>query len=238
MLQDFVKPGIPLREAAPNVYSVFEPGDDGAAYDSKAAAYDRAVSSNLYLRLAWGVTRAAFAGFINDAFNSRDGLILDLAAGTSVDAVHSYVKTDRPVIVLDLSLAMLVKGVERLQTLTGQVPANVMFLQADAKDLPIADERVSTLLSHGGFHLFSSIDQIMREWRRVLMQDGGFFVTSIVRERWLGNQLLKALHAAGEVSAPRTALEVAGLLSKGMNTEVRHQVKGNFVFVRGAAARD
>jgi len=111
MLQDFLKPGIPLREAAPNVYSVFEPGDDGAAYDSKAAAYDRAVSSNLYLSVAWGVTRAAFAGFINDA--------------------------------------------------------------------------------------------------------------------------LKALHAAGEVSAPRTALEVTELLSKGMNAEVRHQVKGNFVFVRG-----
>ena len=234
ILNDLLKPGVPIREIDKSIYSVFKAGNESADYDSKAAAYDRMVSSNLYLRAAWGVTRNQFMDFIDQAFVSRNGPILDLAAGTSLDAVHSYEKSRRPTLVLDLSLAMLQKGAERLRTSLGHIPGNIAFLQADALDLPIADGKISTLLSHGSFHLLPSIETAVAEWKRVLSNEGNIFVTSLVRERWLGNQYLKLLHRAGEVSAPRTAEEVQSILSNGLGVPIEKEISGNFVFVRGS----
>ena len=57
-LDDLLLPGRTLREVAPRIYSARPQADEGAAYDSRAAAYDRMVSSDLYLKIAWGARRS------------------------------------------------------------------------------------------------------------------------------------------------------------------------------------
>ncbi|MEM7015963.1 MAG: class I SAM-dependent methyltransferase [Pseudomonadota bacterium] len=232
ILDDFLKPDITPREIDQNLFSVFDAHEQGAPYDSKAAMYDRLVSSNLYLNIAWGTSRATITSFIQDAFASRQGCILDLAAGTSVDAVDIYATTPRPTIVIDLSIAMLRKGRERLVQQLGHVPANITFLQANALDLPIKTQCVSTVLCHGALHLLPSLDNVLTEWNRVLTTDNTVFASSLVKERWFGNQYLQLLHRAGEISQPMPAAQVKRILSEGLHRPVDVKIEGNFAYGR------
>jgi len=106
-----------------------------------------------------------------------------------------------------------------------------VFLQADALDLPIADKALSTIMCHGGFHLFPALDRIVAEWRRVLAPDGGLYATSLVKERTFGNVYLKLLARTGEVSAPMSAEQVRHMVSIGKGCPAELTVEGNFAYV-------
>ncbi len=222
-----------VRQLDTNLFSVFEAQSIGAPYDSKAEAYDRMVSSDRYLRLAWGAQRSTIVSFMEEAFSSGQGTILDLAAGTSVDAFRFYATTTRPTIVVDLSLEMLRRGRDRLVEELGRVPPNIVFMQADARQLPFMDNAIATLLCHGGFHLFPSLDRVVSEWRRVLHPEGGLFVTSLVRERRFGNLYLALLSRLGEVSTPMSAETFERKVRKGLGGRATGvEIEGNFAYLR------
>lgn len=223
---------VTVRRLEPSLYSVFPPEHSGAPYDNKAEAYDRMVSSDRYLRFAWGAQRSTILSFMQEAFSSSHGTIVDLAAGTSVDAYRIYTETVRPTIVVDLSVQMLRRGMSRVTAATGAIPDNIVFLQADALCLPIGDKALSTIICHGGFHLFPALDRIVAEWRRVLVPDGGLYVTSLVKERRLGNVYLQLLARAGEVSEPMSAEQVRRIVGAGMGCATELAVEGNFAYVR------
>ena len=231
-LADLLLPGRTLREVTPRIYSARPQADQGAAYDSRAAAYDRMVSSDLYLKMAWGARRSTILDFMRDAFASGDGPILDLAAGTSVDAVHVYPESTRPIIVADLSLEMLHRGRLRIIERLGAVPDNLTFLQADAFDLPFVSGSIQTVLCHGAFHLLPELPKFVAECCRVLPADGGLFVSSLVAERAFGNAYLRLLHRSGEVSAPRRAAECQRILASASGRQVDLMVEGNFAYLR------
>jgi ubiquinone/menaquinone biosynthesis C-methylase UbiE len=233
VLDAYLKPDIPIRQIEHSLFSVFEPDDEGARYDSIAVIYDRFISSPLYLRLAWGGSRSKQIAFIREAFNSqKEGCLLDLAAGSCIDSVYAYAETDRPIIVVDRSLHMLRRGMERMVSEAGAIPENVWFLQADALSLPIIDQKISTVLCHGAFHLFPSTDVIMGEWRRVLCDTGTTFVSSLVLARWVGDRYLNLLYRSGEVSKPMTSSDLQRTLSTGMTTECEVTTAGNFAYAR------
>jgi ubiquinone/menaquinone biosynthesis C-methylase UbiE len=231
MLEQCLKSEVDVREIAPRLYSALDIEIEGARYDSVAPWYDRAVSADLYLRIAWGGRRAAQLDFVQRAFDSRDGgWVLDLAAGSSVDAAPVYASTRRPVLVVDRSLEMLRKGRERLQKLTGALPEHVFFLQADALSLPLVDRCVSTLLCHGSFHVLPSLGIVMSEWRRVLDDSGAIFVSSLVLGRWLGDRYLAMLHRLGEVNPPLTADGFRQTLADGIAVDFDLHTEGNFAY--------
>src|SRR5262245_19459197 len=147
----------PIREIEAGLFTVLDRGDEGAPYDSRAAAYDRLVSSTLYSRVAWGVSPAVHTEFIARGLTSEDkGWVLDVAAGSCVPSAAAYLRTSRPVIVLDRSVGMLRRGMARLRHLHGRIPPHVVFIQADANTLPFRSGSVATVVCHGAFHLFSS----------------------------------------------------------------------------------
>lgn len=231
-LANALRTDLTLREVDAQLYSVFEVEEVGAPYDNKAAAYDRMVSSDRYLRLAWGARRSTISRFMERAFASGEGPICDLAAGTSVDAYRIYAGTDRPTFVVDLSLEMLRKGRDRLRAELGALSSHIMFLQADAMNLPFRDNALSAILCHGGFHLLPSLDRIVSEWKRVLDDQGRLFASSLVKERLIGNLYLHALWRLGEVSRPMSAKTVAELIGEGMGKATQVAVEGNFAYVR------
>ena len=172
--------------------------------------------------------------FINEAFSDHaTGWLVDIAAGSCVDSVAAYAKTSRPTIVLDRSVAMLERGIMRLGERTGSVPANVLFLQAEANALPFADDQIETVLCHGAYHVFPETEPLTREFGRVARNDGAFFVSSLVRGRAFGNRYLKLLHKSGEIADPRDADEFADRLSTELDVPISFDAKGNFAYARG-----
>ncbi len=228
--------GAQIRQLEPGLYSAL-PGTDAvsAPYDSRAALYDRMVSSDLYLRLAWGARRGTILSFMQAAFGAADGVIVDLTAGSAVDAAQLYCRTRRPVLVVDLSLTMLRKGMSRVQAVLGGLPSNLLFLQADALNLPLQNRCISTLLCHGGFHLLPDLGRVMSEWQRVLNADGSLYITSLVTGRSFGDAYLRLLHRAGEISPPRSPGEFETLLTNGLGQPLDVTVEGNFAYARTGA---
>ena len=233
LLEAVLSPERPVRELERNLFSALDPADEGAPYDARAAVYDRAVSSPLYSRLAWGVLPSSHTDFIQDAFDSaQEGWVLDVAAGSCAQSALVYSATSRPIVVLDRSLAMLRRGMARLRRLNGEIPARVHFLQADAASLPLRSNSVATVVCHGAFHLFTSPPEVCAEWRRVLRERGSLYASSLTRGRWIGDRYLRLLYRAGEVSEPRSAAQFAREIGQLFGGTAQLECVGNFAYVR------
>lgn len=234
-LEGVVDPARTLREIEPGLYSVLDADDEGAPYDGFAAAYDRAVSNGAYLRVAWGIARDDNARFVRSGFEeTSEGWVLDVAAGSCVDSAAAYAATQRPTMVLDRSLAMLRRGMQRLRDVTPRIPPNVFFVQADATALPIVSKQIASIVCHGAYHVFPDPTPILREWRRVHDGTGSISVSSLVRGRWLGDRYLGLLARSGEIARPRTALEFRHALENGLEAGVACETIGNFAYARTA----
>jgi SAM-dependent methyltransferase len=114
-----------LRSAGGPVLSALSVGEEGAAYDRRAALYDHLVASRLYNRLLWGASPAAYAGFAARALGSGDGRLLDVACGSLVFTADAYRHSARPVVLVDRSSAMLQRAARRLGAGTHATAAGV-----------------------------------------------------------------------------------------------------------------
>jgi SAM-dependent methyltransferase len=231
-LHEVLKPERTIRELEASLFSALEPGDEGAPYDSRAAAYDRLVSSSWYSRLAWGVPPSIHTSFIARGLTSSDeGWVLDVAAGSCVPSASAYATTSRPLVVLDRSLGMLRRGMARLRQLHGAIPPHIALMQADTHALPFRTGSMATVVCHGAFHVFSSPSDVCAEWVRVLRSGGRLYVSSLVQGRWLGDHYLGLLHRAGEVTHPRSAAEFAGFVEGEVGAPAQREAIGNFAYL-------
>ena len=138
-LKEVLVAGHPIRELEPSLFSALDPDDEGAPYDTRAAAYDRLVATRWYNRVAWGVPPATHTDFITRALTSEaEGWVLDVAAGSCVASASAYPKTSRPLIILDRSLGMLRRGMARLRRLSrNPTPRRIPPSRCHRATLPI-----------------------------------------------------------------------------------------------------
>ena len=156
--QPAVTLGRTLRPAGDGVLSALPPGDEGAPYDRRAAAYDRLVASPLYNRLLWRASPRTYAAFAAEALRAGDGPLLDVACGSGVFTAAAYRHADRPLVLADRSLAMLGRARGRL----GLAAPEVSFMQADLFDLPFAAGAFETVACHGALHVFDDLPKALR----------------------------------------------------------------------------
>lgn len=193
--------------------------DAGAAYDGRAAVYDRLVASRLYNRVAWATSPRDYEAFARRAVASAVGPLLDVAAGTAAATAPAYAASGREIVLVDRSRDMLRIAGARL-SVGGAVRPGIRFVQADAFALPFAPGGFATVVSFGFLHLVDDVPALVEVLRAQLAPGGRVFCSSLVAETRLGRRYLRALHRAGEVAPPRTAAELRGLLG-GAALEVR-----------------
>jgi SAM-dependent methyltransferase len=231
ILNRVLSDGDSLRQVEPSLYSALPPDVKGAAYDTRAAAYDRVVGSEPYNRLLWGLPVARYHSFVDRALNDNSGPLLDAGAGSAVFTADAYVRADRPLLLVDRSRGMLNAARDRLANRAGgTVPRHVTLLQADLHTLSLRPESVDTILSMGMLHLFEdpvAHVQHLVEW---LAPDGTLFATSLVAERTIGRGYLRLLHRAGEVAPPRSYDELHDQLTAGLDAHVDGTRSGSMAF--------
>lgn len=204
-----LSPTATLRQPQPDIASVLPPDVAGAPYDTRAAAYDRVVGSELYNRLIWGVSTARYRSVVDRALADGRGPLLDAGAGSAVFTADGYVHAARPVLLVDRSLGMLDAARNRIREKAGgSMPDHITLLQADVEALPFQSDCFHTVLSMGMLHLFEDPVGHIEHLLRVLSPDGTLFATSLVAERLIGRQYLQLLHRAGEVATPRSFAEL------------------------------
>jgi len=222
-----------------DIWSVMPHDTPSTPYDGRAQLYDRLIGSRIYNRVAWGADPAGYEAFAQSAVEYGVGTLLDAGCGTLVSTARVHASSQRPTILVDLSIDMLRAARARLLSVTSRVPDILVLLQADLRHLPFRDGAFGAVLCPGMLHLFDDVEAITRELARVSDRNARIFATSLVAERWIGVRYLSLLHRAGEVARPRTAAELLTRLNgdaSGLAPPVEANRTGSMVFVTGRPA--
>lgn len=128
-----------------------------------------------------GVEKRAVMASTSDLLGSLDGgRVLDVGTGrgpfvrTLIDELRSYSE----IIGVDNSDAAAAEFANSF----GGVPS-VQFVQADAANMPFADESFDTVAIAGSLHHMADPDRVLMEMRRVLSPGGAFIVGEQFRDK-------------------------------------------------------
>ncbi|MGB3186172.1 MAG: class I SAM-dependent methyltransferase [Ornithinimicrobium sp.] len=227
-LAEYLQPGRRLTEVGPGILSGVAPTAPSSGYDGHARSYDRLVGNRFYNRLVWGIPVASYEAFAAAAVADSNGPLLDVGCGTAVFSAESYRRTDRPLVLVDRSMDMLIRAAERLQ---GAHTRRIVFVQADMFDLPFRTEAFATVACHGLLHLFEKPDQVLRVLRAQIAADGSLYATSLVAETRIGTTWLRLLHRIGEAAVPRRHDDLLALARITLGGDVDFRCEGSMVFL-------
>jgi SAM-dependent methyltransferase len=221
-----------LRLIEPHIYSVFSAIEITNAYDTEFGnIYDKVACNPIYNRLMWGYSIDNFAFLAQGALtSSTTGNVLDLGCGSLAFTAKTYIQySDRPVFLIDQSLKMLKLAKSRLMKLNGKVPDNMVFLHADALQLPFQQQSFKTIISLNLLHCLDDTKKLFIGLKNVLSDDGKMFFTTLVKSNRLADRYLKALAAGGKLVSRSIEDHLAIINQLGLS--IKYEVKGNMAFI-------
>ena len=229
-IRDWLTAGVEMREVCEDIYTVLPQEQCAHHYDRLSRGYDLLIGNSLYNRLVWGNWAADYMAFTRQALDSATGPYLDAGCGTLVFTAKPYLESQRPVVLLDRSLGMLRRARRRLLSLHGSVPDHILLLQGDIFHLPFRDGIFNTVASYGVLHLFSDIEAVAGETRRVAAARAGIYLSSLIREQGIGRYYYDLLVSSGEIAERRRAIDVQRKLETVLNP-LQTRVQGNMIYV-------
>lgn len=220
-----------VRLAEPDIYSLLPDIPGKHHYDRRATVYDLVVSTRLYNSVMWGSSPRDYIAFARQAVIFAKGKVLDAACGSMLFTARAYLDSNRQIIALDQSLAMLRRARKRLMDLSGCVPEHILLLQADLTDLPFRPAGFDTILCMNVLHHLEAVTVLIPGLKSLLTDNGNLYLTSLVsNNRFIGDRYLNTLFATGEFVRPRSGLELKEILDRSLDQEVSYLVKGNMAF--------
>lgn len=232
-LSGLLKAGINLKLVEPHIYSVYDDLESTNSYDKRFGSfYDWVACSFFYNWIVWGYSTSAFATINHDTLtSSKDGFVLDVGCGSLAFSAKTYTTCiDRPVILLDQSLKLLRMAKTRLKAIHGSIPANMVFLHADALQLPFRPGVFKTIVSLNLLHVLNDLKATLNGFKNVLAKEGTMTFTTLVRNNRLADRYLKFWENAGEVVSRDIADIKAAFDELGIPASL--SVSGNMAFIR------
>jgi ubiquinone/menaquinone biosynthesis C-methylase UbiE len=234
-LSEVLFEGLSLRLVEPHIYSVYSPGEDiNISYDKKFGVfYDLVGCNRFYNRLVWGYSTAEYHSLCLDALRSSTaGWVLDAGCGSLAFTAKAYVNySERPIVLLDLSIELLMLAKSRLLKLNGKVPANIVFLHGDALQLPFEPKSFGTIISLNLLHVFEDkdVERVLQELRNVLLDGGTISLTTLIENNRFADKYLRMWGKAGEV-VPRNANQLFSVFDA-LDMPIDYRIKGNLAFI-------
>jgi ubiquinone/menaquinone biosynthesis C-methylase UbiE len=231
-LSQLLSKNVNLSMIEPHIYSVFQNIEAANSYDKMFGNfYDRVACNPLYNRLVWGYSITKYASLAHIALtSSKNGFVLDLGCGSLAFTAKTYVQySERPVVLLDQSLKLLRIAKARLTKLNGGVPENMIFLQADALQLPFVPNSFNTIISFNLLHVLYDVKKLLVGLKKVLSEDGRIYFTTLVKANRLADRYLKVWENAGEVVSRNIDQLHSVFDQSGM--PIKHDINGNLAFI-------
>jgi SAM-dependent methyltransferase len=191
-----------LRLIEPHIFSVLSDIEVSSTYDTQFGyIYDCVACNPIYNRLMWGYSITIFASIANDALRSTNkGNVLDLGCGSLAFTAKTYTQySERPVILVDQSLNMLRIAKSRLIKINGTVPDNMVFLHADALQLPFREKSFDTIISENLLHCLDDTKSLLKGLKNILSEDGKMYFTTLVKSNRFADRYLEALANGGKL---------------------------------------
>ncbi|AET67987.1 methylase involved in ubiquinone/menaquinone biosynthesis [Desulfosporosinus orientis DSM 765] len=231
-LSELLQNNVNLRLSEPHIYTVYQNTEVANSYDTGFGnIYDWVACNPLYNRFIWGYSIAKFASFDYEALTSSNkGYVLDLGCGSLAFTAQTYIQySDRPVVLIDQSLKMLKIAKSRLIQINGKVPDNMVFINADALQLPFKPNSFNTIISLNLLHCLDDINKLMIGLKNVLSTDGKMYFSTLVKGNRVGDRYLKALGNAGKL-VPRNIDQLRAVLDEPQRS-IRYDLIGNMAFI-------
>jgi ubiquinone/menaquinone biosynthesis C-methylase UbiE len=113
----------------------------------------------------------------------------------------------------------------------GEVPKNLLFIQADAMQLPFNDNSFTTILCQNLLHCLSNTDILLRQIKSILVDNGKMYFTTLVKANRFADKYLEALAEKGklrvrDIGNHQTAFEHVGL-------SMVYETIGNMLVING-----
>lgn len=231
-LSELVHKSVSLKLIEPQIYSVFQDIEIANPYDTKFGyIYDWVACNPLYNHLIWGYSITKFASLAHAALmSSKKGYVLDLGCGSLAFTAKTYIQySDCPVVLLDQSLKMLRIAKSRLTKLNGKVPDNMVFLHADALQLPFQPNSFNTIISLNLLHCLDDIKKLLIGLKNVLSDNGKMYFTTLVKGNRAADRYLKALANAGKLVS-RNIDQIRAVFEE-LHMPIRYDLFGNMAFI-------
>jgi SAM-dependent methyltransferase len=218
-----------LRQVEPHIYTILK-NDASASYDKWGGIYEAVACNRIYNRLVWGYWTSEFQDLCLDALHSGDGWVLDAGCGSLAFSAKAYLAhNSRPVILSDRSLRMLQLAKRRLIELNGNVPDNMIFLHANARQLPLKDKCIHTVSAMNLLHAVEDAEGMTHELERLRTASGSLSITTLVRTNRYADSYLHKL-AEGGALTERSLDQLITILT-GIGKTGTYCTRGNVVFV-------
>lgn len=221
-----------LRLIEPHIYSVFSDIGISNIYDSRFGyIYDWVACNPLYNRLIWRYSVLKFASLAHDALtSSKNGNVLDLGCISLAFTVRTYIQySQRPVVLVDQSLKMLRIAKSRLIKLNGKVPDNIVFLHADALQLPFQKQTFKIIISQNLLHCIADTKKLLIGLKNVIFEDGRMYFTTLVKGNRLADRYLQALADGGKLISRNIEDHQKTFNQLGMS--IKYDIEGNMAFI-------
>jgi SAM-dependent methyltransferase len=221
-----------LRMVEPDIYSVLPHNEAGNDYDTRfGRLYDWVACSPIYNRLIWGYSVGIFHRLAHEALKSSgQGNLLDLGCGSLAFTANTYSKfSERPVVLADQSLKMLRIAKSRLVKRTGKVPGNLVFLHADALQLPFRAGTFKTIISENLLHCLDDTSILLKQLEKIISEDGKMYFTTLVKSSRFADKYLAALADSGKL-IPRTVGDHQKIFDQ-LGMPVKCETKGNMLSI-------
>ena len=202
VLSTLLLEGTKLRLAEPHIYTVLSDTEVASTYDTQFGyIYDLVACNPIYNRVIWGYSVSMFASIAHDALrSSNEGNVLDLGCGSLAFTAKEYTQySERPVVLLDQSLKMLRIAKSRLIRINRVVPDNMVFLHANALQLPFHKESFKTVIAENLLHCLDDTKSLLKGLISVLSGNGKIYFTTLVEGNRLADRYLRALANGGKL---------------------------------------
>ena len=221
-----------LKLIEPYIYSVSSDMEIANAYDTEFGnIYDWVACNPIYNRLMWGYSIEKFATLTREALaSSRLGNILDLGCGSLAFTAKTYIHySDGPVVLVDQSLKMLKLAKSRLMKLNGKVPDNIVFLHANALQLPFNQKSFKTIISLNLLHCIADTKKLLIGLNGLLAENGKMYFTTLIKNGRLSDRYLEVLANGGKLVSRN--IEDHQIVFDQMGVPIKHDINGNMAFI-------
>ncbi len=222
----------PLHLTQNNIYSCLD-ANTASPYDVKARAYEWLVSRYTYNKIMWGTTPCNYFDFAQQMLEIEAPLRLDVGCGGLSQTAELYAKLNVSAVLLDSSERMLQLGKRRILKQNKRMPINLLFLQADALQLPFHEEVFDQVMGFGMVHMFNDKSKFINETLRVLKPHGTFGFSVLTTDRRISRNYLNLLFKKGEVGKPVSSGEILELFHSLGHVYTYYRV-GSMLFISGS----
>jgi len=117
----------------------------------------------------------------------------------------------------------------RLTKLNGKVPDNMVFLHADALQLPFHPNNFNTIISLNLLHCLDDIRKLLIGLKDVLSDNGRMYFTTLVKGNRPADRYLKTLANAGKLVS-RNIDQLRAVFEE-LHMPIKYDLFGNMAFI-------